>query len=287
MSDMENMGAAPADIEGEPGFTIPGLGDGNPYTLGLDDGNEMADEAKPKPHPLEAVRVKPKADEPEAKKKPLPQPYELWHSPDGNAWATIKGLNYRVEGRDFRAWLTQKLVARDNEAPSRYTLEKSVNAYDARAKFDGFEHDLHRRSARVCSSVWLDLGDRTGRAIVIEPSGWQLVPAAPVKFWRPPTMRPLPEPLRDEANIGLLLDLMNITDANMLRMVQTWLSFSILPGMPYRCWRSEANPARQRRWAASSCATLLTRPARHCEACRGATTLWRPPRTMRSSLSTT
>jgi putative DNA primase/helicase len=53
------------------------------------------------------------------------------------------------------------------------------------------------------------------------------------KFTRPPNMRPLPEPLQDQADEGQLQALLNLPDENGFRLLLTWISFVILPDKPY------------------------------------------------------
>jgi hypothetical protein len=75
--------------------------------------------------------------------------------------------------------------------------------------------------------------DRAGRVVHISAEGWRIVSEAPVKFYRPPNMKPLPQPLRSEADANLLQLLLNLPNENEFRLLLTACSFALLPGKPY------------------------------------------------------
>jgi putative DNA primase/helicase len=110
-----------------------------------------------------------------------------------------------------------------------------VDAYSAKALFKGPEHRVHLRIAQEGDAVWLDLADAEGRAVRIDKEGWRVVPAKEVapKFCRPPNMKPLPEPLRGEADASQLREVLNLPDYDTFRLLLTWLAFAIVPDKPY------------------------------------------------------
>jgi hypothetical protein len=164
-----------------------------------------------------------------------PKPDALWHTPNREAWATVRGKHYPVQSDDFRHWLAGRYYACNGEAASRYKLDELVDTYAAEALFKGPEHRVHLRTAREGGAVWLDLADQEGRAVRIDREGWRVVPAKEVtpKFRRPPNMRPLPEPSPDEADASQLQALLNLPDDDTFRLLLTWLSFIIVPDQPY------------------------------------------------------
>lgn len=167
--------------------------------------------------------------------KKAPQPDELWHTPEREAWVTIGGWHYPVKSPEFRDWLAGQLYTRNGEAASERKLDEWTNIYGADGRFVGPEHRVHLRTARAEGAIWLDLADAEGRAVRIDKEGWEVVPPSevPVKFVRPPNMKALPEPLRDEADTSLLRDLLNLPDGDTFRLLLTWVSFAILPAQPY------------------------------------------------------
>jgi putative DNA primase/helicase len=96
---------------------------------------------------------------------------------------------------------------------------------------------VHLRTAQTEQGkvIWLDLADKSGRAVRIDATGWGIVraPAVPVKFSRTPNMRPLPEPLREEADASHLRLLINLPSESEFRLLLTAMSFALIPEMPY------------------------------------------------------
>ena len=164
-----------------------------------------------------------------------PNPDALWHTPNREAWATVGGKHYPVQSDEFRHWLAGRYYACNKEPASGYKLDELVNANAAEALFKGPEHRVHLRTARQGDTIWLDLADEEGRAVRIDKEGWHVVPASKVmpKFCRPPNMRPLPEPLQDEADASQLRSVLNLPDEKAYRLLLTWLSFAMVPDKPY------------------------------------------------------
>jgi hypothetical protein len=94
---------------------------------------------------------------------------------------------------------------------------------------------VHLWTAQQGDAVWLDLADAEGRAVSTAKDGWHVVPCKEVmpKFFRPPNMRPLPEPLQGKADMSQLHQLLNLRDEKVFRLLLTWLSFAIVPDKPY------------------------------------------------------
>lgn len=166
----------------------------------------------------------------------FPRPDELWHTPAKEPWATIRGQHYPVQSELLRQWLTGKLFELDGKPPSKSALDKVIMSFAAEAQFNGLEHPVYlRRAQDHLGIVWLDLADKTGRAVRISRDEWCVVPGSqvPVRFARPSNMRALPVPLREEADVSLLAELLNVPDEVTLKLVTTWLSFAMLPEQPY------------------------------------------------------
>ena len=69
-----------------------------------------------------------------------------------------------------------------------------LGVIEAKAIYDGGTEEVYVRIAPRGSSVYLDLGDASWRSVEIRPDGWNIVDTAPVRFRRPPGLRPLPAP---------------------------------------------------------------------------------------------
>jgi hypothetical protein len=164
-----------------------------------------------------------------------PRPDALWHTPNREPWATIGGRHFPVGSSDFRHWLAGQFYESNREPASGYKLDELVSTYTAEALFKGPEHRVHLRTAQEGDVIWLDLADAEGRAVRIDKHGWRVVPAKEVtpKFFRPPNMRPLPEPTRADADVSELRRVLNLPDENTFRLLLTYLSLAIIPDKPY------------------------------------------------------
>jgi hypothetical protein len=91
------------------------------------------------------------------------------------------------------------------------------------------QRTLYNRFARIDGALWVDLADGTGRAVCVDASGWQIVEQPPVYFRRHQHQRPLPEPVGG-GNVGLLLDLLNLSDDDQRLLVTAWETWAMLPG---------------------------------------------------------
>jgi len=157
---------------------------------------------------------------------------ELWHCRQ-DAWATLSnGWNFPVQSPEFRHWLVGECV-RLGQSTKKGQIDALVEVYAATALYEGVEHQLHLRTANGGGSVYIDLVDQVGQAVYVSKEGWRVLPRAPVKFYRPPNMKPLPEPLQEEADASLLQDMLNLPEESEFRLLLTACSFALLPGKPY------------------------------------------------------
>jgi hypothetical protein len=83
----------------------------------------------------------------------------------------------------------------------------------------------------VGETLLLDIGDETGRCIEITPTGWRVLPTAPVKFQRMPGMTALPLPERG-GDINQLRPFTNLSDANFILYIAV-LTDALCPGRPH------------------------------------------------------
>jgi hypothetical protein len=165
--------------------------------------------------------------------EPAPRPDELWHC-RLEAWATLRnGWNHPVQSPEFRHWLVGECV-RLGQSSKKVRIDALVEVYTAKALYERPEHQLHLRTAPAANGgVYIDLADQAGRAVHVSAAGWRIVPRPPVKFYRPPNMKPLPRPLREEADVSLLQLLLNLPNESEFRLLLTACSYALLPGKAY------------------------------------------------------
>ena len=161
---------------------------------------------------------------------------ELFHTPDQQAYATITIDNHRetwpVRSRGFRLWLARKYFEKRGKAPGTQALTDAANVLEGKALFEGPEHAVFTRLARLDGTIYLDLADHRWRAVAIDASGWRLITDPPVKFRRARGMLPLPVPIAG----GPLADLrafVNVRTDDDWRLIVGWLVGACRPTGPY------------------------------------------------------
>ena len=93
---------------------------------------------------------------------------ELWHSPDREAFATVKigghFENWPVRSKDFREWLSGRYFAATGSAPASQAMEEALRVYEGHAKHRGPEHQVCLRIGERDGAVYIDLGDARAAA---------------------------------------------------------------------------------------------------------------------------
>jgi hypothetical protein len=126
--------------------------------------------------------------------------YDLGCTADGEPYAIPKTGPRVVRllrgGRgSLRAELAKAYYDQTGTAASQSALADACMVIDGQAqRVEPVE--LHLRVAAHHAALVLDLGDATGRAVVIKPTGWRVVDEPPVRFRRTAATGALPEPIR-------------------------------------------------------------------------------------------
>ena len=140
---------------------------------------------------------------------------ELFHTPTDEPYATIPVGTHRethpVRSTSFKGWLRRAFWVACGEPVRASALVDAVETLAARAVFDGPSRTVSVRVAAGERALWIDLADPAWRCIEVTSSGWRVVIDAPVRFRRPPTMAPLPEPVRG-GSIELVRPFVNLPD---------------------------------------------------------------------------
>lgn len=128
----------------------------------------------------------------------LAQGAELFHTPDGTGYADVHVNGHRetwpIRGKGFRRWLAGRFFEATQGAPSSEALQATLNVFEAKAQFDAPERIAHVRVGGLHDKLYLDLGDKSWRAVEIDASGWRIVDSPPVRFRRATGSKPLPVP---------------------------------------------------------------------------------------------
>ena len=160
---------------------------------------------------------------------------ELFHSPAGEAFATVQVKDhretYRIKSPEFRRWLNYQYYQVTGSAPSSKTLAEAVNAIEAIANYDGAEREVFCRLGKVGDKLYLDLGNDKWEVVEIDADGWRVIASpAHVKFRRAKGQLPLQRP--EPGNINELRPFVNVTDESWVLLVGSLVAALRFPG-PY------------------------------------------------------
>lgn len=146
---------------------------------------------------------------------------ELWHDPDGTAFASFDGEHqgtahrehWRIDSSGFKDWLAWLCHTELAGAPASEVTKAACNVLAGKAKFDGEEHTPSMRAAKDDLGYWLDLCDEQWRAVLVTATGWRVVEQPAPRFVRTKAMRSLPSP-QSGGKLSDLWPLLNVPEAD-------------------------------------------------------------------------
>jgi hypothetical protein len=134
-------------------------------------------------------------------------------------------------GREsLRAQLAAEYIRKYGRAPSSSALADALLVLEGRAH----EHvlDVHLRVARTDDDrIVVDVGDASGRAIIVGPDGWHVAARSPVLFRRTELTNALPIPEPD-GQLDELRALLNFTDDSW-PLFLAFLVAALIPEIPH------------------------------------------------------
>jgi hypothetical protein len=162
---------------------------------------------------------------------------------DGRFYASVP-VGDRCECHELRSarfsrWLTRAYRQAGHLIPPAETLNGVVALLEAEAEQDGATETAFLRvgtastdeGPTASSTHYIDLGDRSFRAVEMGPGQWKLVDRPPVHFLRPDGCRALPVPTQD-GSIELLRTYVNVVPSEFCLLV-AWLTAALCPVGPY------------------------------------------------------
>ena len=163
---------------------------------------------------------------------------ELFHAPDGEAYATV-GVGghretYPLKSVRFTRWLTRSFYRDAGKAPSAQALTDARATIAAMAVFDGPELPVFVRVAGHEGALYLDLCNEGWEVAEVTASGWRVMPgeATPVRFVRRENAASLPCPATG-GSLEELRPLLNVRGEEDFRLLVAWLSGALNPDGPY------------------------------------------------------
>jgi hypothetical protein len=166
----------------------------------------------------------------------LAQTAELFHNPDGTGFADLDIDGHRetwpIRAKGFRRWLTGRFYEEKGGAPSSEALQSALNVIEAKAHFGALERIVHVRVGGLEGRLYLDLGDKAWRAVMIDATGWRVIDNPPVRFRRASGMQPLPAPVRG-GSIETLRPFLNVRSETDFVLVVAWALACLRNRGPY------------------------------------------------------
>jgi len=169
---------------------------------------------------------------------------DLFRTRDGEAYATVNmraGTEHLpLEGSAFGHWLRRWAQGRGEPLLGKTEVEKIAINLASRAHGLPDAHDVAYRVARVADRLYIDLGDEARRVVEVVPAReepterWKTIAGkdCPVRFVRPPTMRPLPEPV-EGGTIDDFRRHFNVSTEGDFKLLMCWLLAAYHPTGPY------------------------------------------------------
>lgn len=161
---------------------------------------------------------------------------ELFHTPDQEPYAAIAVDDHvrtvELRSREMKGWLRRRYFAAHGSAAGSRAVDEAIDELEAVALFEGPEVPVHLRVAEHDGRLFVDLGDRSGRAVEIGGGNWRLIDRPPVHFRRSASQFALPEPVRG-GSIDDLRPFLNVADDAGFRMLVGYLLAAFRPIGPY------------------------------------------------------
>jgi Domain of unknown function (DUF3854) len=160
-----------------------------------------------------------------------------FQTPDKVAYADVSidgnRHTYAVRSKAFRMWLSGEYYNTEGKGIGSQTMQDILSTLEAIALFgNGTEtRDVHLRTAEYQGKIYLDLGTPDWKAVEIDSSGWKILLEPPIRFWRPDSLLPLPEPV-EGGNLKELKDFINVDESSWVLLI-TFLLFSFIPQQTY------------------------------------------------------
>jgi hypothetical protein len=166
----------------------------------------------------------------------LSEKAELFHSPEGDTYATIDidGHNetWPMKSKWFRRWLIGQFWKKYKKAPGSQATQDALRVLASKAIYDGPEESVRVRLAMYDGAAWLDLADTDWQAVKITRDGWEIVSKSPVKFLRPRGLLQLPRPVRG-GSVNLLKQFINLNCDDDWALLISWVVAALSPQGPY------------------------------------------------------
>ncbi|MBA3767342.1 MAG: hypothetical protein H0W99_10205, partial [Acidobacteria bacterium] len=163
----------------------------------------------------------------------LAESAELFHTPEGEAYASIKANGHSevwpLKSKGFKDYLMRLFYRQEKSAPNAQAMQDALGVLNGKARYDGPTYEVHTRLCEHEGAIYLDLCDEQWRVVRITSEGWDVLNDSPVKFRRTRGMLALPVPIRG-GSVHELKEFVNVKDEDDFILLLGWLIAALRGG---------------------------------------------------------
>lgn len=161
---------------------------------------------------------------------------DFWLSTGGEAYVSVnlqgRWENHRVRSRAFKRIVQARATAQEGRHVPKAAIEEALASAEAQAASSGMVHEVYLRVASHDGIIYIDIGGPDWRAVRVSPEGWTIVDHPPVKFIRPPGVKPLPVP-EPGGTLADLRPLINVAEESDFRLFVAAMLAAFIADKPY------------------------------------------------------
>lgn len=136
-----------------------------------------------------------------------------------------------LHSRHFDTWLRQQYWRTLGKTPGGDAVRSALGVLEGLARFEGAEHELNNRVARVEGQIYYDLADTDWSRVVIGPDGWTVEGGDSPLFRRFAHQKRQVLPERG-GDVWRIFDFLNVTERHRLLLL-CWLIAGFIPDIPH------------------------------------------------------
>lgn len=160
----------------------------------------------------------------------------FFHDASGDCYATFKTGDHEetwpLRSDGFVDWLSYKAYQETGSAPGDSVKAAAIATLRGKAKYEGDKLEVYMRCAPYKNGYLIDLCNESWQVVHVTSKGWEVLDNSPLKFIRSSTAKPLPMPLCDGSDLGLLWKYINVAESDRT-LVLAFILESWRPNSPY------------------------------------------------------
>lgn len=161
---------------------------------------------------------------------------ELWHTPDGRAYATIRDeagrrQHFPVDSDLFKKWLAYTVYKSTAKNPTAQAIAEAVGVIAGRALYDGSEHEIYTRVAPSDGAIVVFLANENLHTVCITEQGYQVQACHHIRFRKSKNTASLPVP--ESGDLSLLDPFVGNVSLSGRVLIKAWLVQALRPSGPY------------------------------------------------------